>query len=162
MMLSPPLKNFHLSGDAQKRSRYSSVNHDIQTASTIAKSGLSCGVPLWKCCNDGIVFSVRAIVDRTMKSIDITAIIWKSSAKTKHFFLYFSNICIVIVLCWVVLCGLINPANFNFRWRQHCQFDWFGVSEFFSLLIWWIYSSVVNWRWRVGESTPSLSFVACQ
>lgn len=96
MMLSPPLKNFHLSGDAQNRNKYSSVNQDIQTASTIARSGLSCGVPLWKCCNDGIVFSVKAIVDRTMKSIDITAIICKS-IQEHFFFVFFSSYVVVVV-----------------------------------------------------------------
>lgn len=71
----PPLKNFHLSGDALKRNTYSNVNHDIQTASTTARSGLSCGVPFNSCCNDGNVFNVKATVDRTMNRIDITAII---------------------------------------------------------------------------------------
>lgn len=76
--LRPPLKNFHLSGDALKRNTYSRVNHDIQTASTTAKSGLSCGVPFNSCCNDGSVFNVKATVDRTMNRIEITAIIcWK-------------------------------------------------------------------------------------
>lgn len=74
----PPLKNFHLSGEAPNRNTYSSVNHDIHTASIIAKSGLSICAPLasvcWKC---GTVANVKAIVDRTMKSIDITAIICK-------------------------------------------------------------------------------------
>lgn len=72
---SPPLKNFHLSGDALNLNTYSNVNHDIQTASTIAKSGLSCGVPFSSPCSDGNVFSVSATVDRTMKRIDMTAII---------------------------------------------------------------------------------------
>ena len=41
IMFSPPLKNFHLSGEALNRKIYSSVNHVMQTASTIANSGLS-------------------------------------------------------------------------------------------------------------------------
>ena len=40
-MFIAPLKNFHLFGDAAKRSTYSSVNHVIHTASTIARFGLS-------------------------------------------------------------------------------------------------------------------------
>lgn len=93
MTFNPPLKNFHLSGDAPNRNKYSSVNHDIQTASTIASSGLSCCVlplcvPLRLCsgCSAGIVFNVKAIVDKTMKRIDITAIIWnvKSLRKRPH------------------------------------------------------------------------------
>lgn len=90
MTFNPPLKNFHLSGDAPNRNKYSSVNHDIQTASTIASSGLSCCVlplcvPLRLCsgCSAGIVFNVKAIVDKTMKRIDITAIIWNVKSLRK-------------------------------------------------------------------------------
>lgn len=88
----PPLKNFHLSGDALKRNTYSNVNHDIQTASTTAKSGLSCGVPFNSCCNDGSVFNVKATVDRTMNRIDITAIICWCGGMTFFSFKLFSII----------------------------------------------------------------------
>ena len=83
IIFRPPLKNFHLSGDALNRKTYSSVNHDIHTASIIASSGLSCGVPLCSLCNDGNVFNVKAIVDRTMKSIDTTAMIWNQSNRVQ-------------------------------------------------------------------------------
>lgn len=75
---SPPLKNFHLSGEALNLSTYSSVNHVMQTASTIASCGLSMGAPFSSyTCIDGIVLSVSPIVDSTMKRIEITAITCK-------------------------------------------------------------------------------------
>lgn len=74
IMFKPPLKNFHLSGDAPNLSIYSSVNHVMQTPSTMANSGLSMGTPSLKCCRDGNVFSVRPMVDKIMNNIDITAI----------------------------------------------------------------------------------------
>lgn len=74
IMFKPPLKNFHLSGDAPNLSMYSSVNHVMQTPSTMANSGLSMGTPSLKCCRDGNVFSVRPMVDKIMNNIDITAI----------------------------------------------------------------------------------------
>lgn len=80
--LSPPLKNFHLSGDAPKRKMYSNVNHVIQTASTVASHSLSpAATPLWLwsfCWNVGMVLRVRPIVDSTMKRMEITAITCKS------------------------------------------------------------------------------------
>lgn len=75
MTFNAPLKNFHLLGEAANRSRYSSVNHVMQTASTVAKLWLSIVVPSTSpsSCSDGKVLSVRATVDRTMNRIEITA-----------------------------------------------------------------------------------------
>jgi len=109
IIFSPPLKNFHLSGDALKRNMYSNVNHVIQTASTIARSGLSpAATPLWLWSfgwKDGMVFNVKAIVDRTMKRIDITAITcnWKSFKQKET------------VRHWVV--------DWNMRYRHWIHYD---------------------------------------
>ena len=74
IIFSAPLKNFHLFGDAQKRSPYSSVNHDMQTASTLCKYSLSTGSPFSsRPCSDSNVFSVSAIVDATINAIEIIA-----------------------------------------------------------------------------------------
>lgn len=75
MIFNPPLKNFHLLGDALNRKMYSRENQVIQTASTIANCGLS-----WKLsfssftCMLGMVLSVRAMVDSTMNKIEMMAI----------------------------------------------------------------------------------------
>lgn len=75
MILRPPLKNFHLFGEALNRSMYSSENHVMQTASTTASCGLSCRLPFssltWKL---GMVFSVSATVETTMNKMDTMAI----------------------------------------------------------------------------------------
>lgn len=84
IIFKPPLKNFHLSGDALNLNMYSRVNHVMHTASTIASSGLSAGAPLCSCCNDGNVFKVKPIVDRIMNKIEITAITYKQ-AKERFF-----------------------------------------------------------------------------
>ena len=78
---SAPLKNFHLLGEAAKRSRYSSVNHVMHTASTVAKLWLSIVVPATSpsSCSAGSVLSVRATVDSTMNRIEITATTWEST-----------------------------------------------------------------------------------
>lgn len=72
--LRPPLKNFHLSGEALNLSMYSRVNHEMHTASTIASCGLSWTPFSSFTCILGMVLRVSAIVESTIKSIDITAI----------------------------------------------------------------------------------------
>lgn len=82
MMFRPPLKNFHLLGDALKRSTYSSENHVMHTASTMASWGLSWKLPFSSfTCMLGIVFRVSAIVDRTMNRIEMIAITCKSNER---------------------------------------------------------------------------------
>lgn len=81
--LRPPLKNFHLSGEALNLNKYSRVNHEMHTASTIASCGLSWKFPFSSfTCILGMVLRVNAIVESTIKSIDITAITWKSDEST--------------------------------------------------------------------------------
>ena len=59
------------------RSKYSMVNHEMQTASIRASFGLSIDSSIPSCCTriDGIVLSVMPIVETTTKDIDITEMI---------------------------------------------------------------------------------------
>ena len=79
MIFRAPLKNCHLLGDAQKRSPYSSVNQDMQTASTICRYSLSMSSS-WslRICRDSSVFRVKAIVEATINAIDIIAKTWNN------------------------------------------------------------------------------------
>ena len=67
-------KNFHLPGEQANRRMYSRVNHVMQIASTMANLGLSDWLPFASVTEtEGIVLSVRAIVETTMKDTEITA-----------------------------------------------------------------------------------------
>ena len=74
MIFRPPLKNFHLFGEALNLRIYSNENHVMQTASTIANWGLSWKLPFSLTCILGMVLSVRAIVDSTINKMDTMAI----------------------------------------------------------------------------------------
>lgn len=82
MMFRGPLKNFHLLGEDRKRSRYSMVNQAMHTASTCASCGLSVGWPNSSVsCSSGRVFRDKAMVDSTMKRMEMIARIWETERK---------------------------------------------------------------------------------
>ena len=71
-MFIAPLMNLHLLGEAQNLRPYSSVNQAIHTVSTIAKCSLSIGSPFSSFpCSWGMVFKVKAMVEITMKRVDM-------------------------------------------------------------------------------------------
>ena len=74
IMFMPPLTKASLLGEVAKRRMNSRVNQVMQTASTMASLGLS----TWRLLRSllemaGMVLSVRATVDSTMKLIEMTA-----------------------------------------------------------------------------------------
>lgn len=74
MTFRGPLKNFHLFGEERKRSRYSMVNQAMHTASTWASWGLSVDWPNSSVsCSSGSVFRDKAMVESTIKRIEMMA-----------------------------------------------------------------------------------------